>query len=146
VHDQNRNRLALITQRFAARDAARRGADRRAFEEAFLRVRDAVIRPVLEEVAEALRGAGHAPRVSDDEAEERPSVELHLGIRGRCARNLVGYALIERRGAPEVLAYLDVDRPCLDLMRYAHPSEITAERVEQLVVDAVEHIFACNAR
>lgn len=144
MHEQNKNRLALITERFASRSAARAHADRRAFDEAFVTAREALIRPVFEEVAEELRRAGHAPIVVMDEAEERPSIELRLGIRGRSGRNLVAYVVIQRRAEPEVLAYLDVDTPVLDLIRYEHPSAIRAEMVEQLVVDAIEHIFACN--
>ena len=80
-----------------------------------------------------------------DESPEAPSIELHLGIQGRAPANLVRYAVIARREAPFVLASLDVSGPALDLVRFADPREITPESVEQLVVDAVEHIFACNA-
>lgn len=145
MQEQNKNRLALITGRFAARQADKAIADRRSFDEAFVRAREAVIIPVLEEIAEELRRAGHAPEIRLDQAEDKPSVELCLGIRGRSGKNLVAYTVIARRPEPEVLAYLDVDDPVMDLLRYPHPSAITREMVEQVVVDAVEHIFACHS-
>jgi hypothetical protein len=148
VKEHNRHRLALITGRYATRLAEKQAASAQAFDDAFRAVREAIIRPVLEEAAAELRGAGHAPRVTIDGSEERPSIELHLGMRGLPdipEKNLIAFSVIRRREAPEVLAYLVVRPPPMDLVRFADPSEITAETVEQLVIDSIEHIFACHS-
>lgn len=148
MKEHSRSRIALITGRYAAREQERQGSDRRAFDDAFGAARDAVILPALEEIAAELRAAGHAPRIVCDGAAEAPSVELTLGIRGVDAApgaDLVGFSVIQRREVPEVLAYLVVRPPAMDLLRFADPAEITGYQVEQLVIDAIEHVFACHA-
>lgn len=146
MKEQNQNRLALIASRYEKRLKERSGPNDEAFDEAFLRACDAVIRPVFEEVAHELRQAGHEPIITVDSGKERPSIELRLGIRNapKGWANLVAYCVIARRGRKEVLAYLEVHRTQTDLIRIAHPSEIERDQVEQLVLDATEHVFACN--
>ncbi|MGK3994103.1 hypothetical protein [Sorangium sp. So ce1024] len=148
MRDHSKHRLALITGRYAARQREKQEGDRQAFDDAFRAARDAVIRPVLEEIAAELRAAGHAPRVACDEAPETPSVELLLGIRGASAAprgDLIAFSVIQRRAAPEILVYLVVRPPPMDLLRFASADEITAVQVEQLAIDAIEHIFACRS-
>jgi len=148
VKDHNKNRLATITGRYAARQREKAALDRSAFDAAFVATRDAVIRPVMEEIAAELRSAGHEAIVQNDRAKETPSIELTLGIGGKKPSeegDRIVFAVITRRPTPEVLAYLTVKPPALDLLRFASPSEITAEQVEQIVVDAVEHVFACRS-
>lgn len=146
MKDQNRNRIAIITGRYDKRLAERAKEREDDFEADFERARREVIRPAMEEIAEELTRAGHFPTITLDGCKETPSIELRLGIRGAepSWANFVAYCVIRRREKPEVLAFLDVNRPAMDLMRYAQPSEITAEQVEQLLLDAVEHVFACN--
>jgi len=148
MKDQNKNRLATITGRYASRQRDKAALDRRAFDAAFVEVREKVIRPVFEDIAAELRTSGHKAVVVDDVAKESPSIELALGIGGAAPTtdgDRVSFVVIARRAAPEVLAYLVVRPPALDLVRFAAPSEITAEQVEQILVDAVEHIFACHS-
>ncbi|MDC3952519.1 hypothetical protein [Polyangium jinanense] len=148
MKEQNKNRLATITGRYASRQREKAALDRRAFDEAFVEVREKVLRPVFEDIADELRGAGHTAVVAIDGATETPSIELVLGIGGNTtkdAHDRVAFVVITRRPAPEVLAYLVVRPPALDLVRFASPSDITAEQVEQILVDAVEHIFACHS-
>ncbi|WP_437989864.1 hypothetical protein [Sorangium sp. So ce145] len=148
MRDHSRHRLALITSRYAARQQEKLAGDRRAFDDAFRAVSGEVIRPVLEEIASELRSAGHVPRIALDEEPEAPSIALELGIRGASASpgaDRIAFSVIQRREAPEVLAYLIVRPPPMDLLRFASPAEITAYQVEQLVIDAIEHIFACRS-
>lgn len=148
MREHNKSRIALITGRYAARQGERRRGERGAFDDAFRAARDEVIRPALEEIAAELRAVGHAPEVVCDAAIETPSIELALGIRGAEAlpgADLVGFSVIQRREDPEVLAYLVVRPPAMDLLRFATPAEITAYQVEQLVIDAIEHVFACRS-
>jgi hypothetical protein len=146
MRDQNRHRLALIAGRYAARVQEKRERGAQSFDEAFCAAREAVIQPALEEIAAALVAAGHKARVTLDGAEERPSIELRLEREGDAeidGANLVGFSVIRRRKEPEVLAYLVVRPPPMDLLRFASPSELSVDQVEQITVDAIEHIFAC---
>lgn len=148
MKEQNLHRLDLITGRLARRQEQKAQGSREEYERAFREVREAVIRPVLDEIAEALRARGHGTSVAVDEAAERPSVELVLGIAGAPATargDRVSFVVIERRVGLEVLAYLTVKPPAMDIVRYARPEEITRDEVEQLVIDAVEHVFACHS-
>jgi hypothetical protein len=148
VREHSKHRLALITKRYAARQGERRVDDRRAFDDAFRAARDAVIRPVLEEIAGELGRAGHAPRIVCDAAHETPSIELILGIAGlsgASSEDRVVFSVIKRRESPEILAYLVVHPPPMDIVRFASADELTPDQVEQLVVDAVEHIFAYHS-
>lgn len=149
MKEHTKSRIALITGRYAARQRDKRDGDRRAFDDAFRAAREEVIRPVLEEIAAELRAAGHAPRVTFDGAPETPSIELALGIAGAEAdgpeADRVVFSVIQRTPVPEILAYLVVRPPPMDLLRFAEPAEIKAYQVEQLVVDAIEHIFACRS-
>jgi hypothetical protein len=106
-----------------------------------------VVGPVLEECAASLRSAGHAARVVRDEGRAKPSIELLLGLRrAKASSNLVGFAVARWEGHPlQILAYLEVSPPKFDLERFASADEVKADRVEQMAVDAIEHIISCNA-
>jgi hypothetical protein len=148
MKEQNKNRLATITGRYATRQREKAALDRRAFDAAFVEVREKVLRPMFEDIAAELRSSGHTAVIVDDGAKDTPSIELALGIGGgdpRDGGDRVAFVVIARRPVPEVLAYLVVKPPVMDLIRYASPSDIRAEEVEQLLIDAVEHIFACHS-
>lgn len=143
MEEQRKARLLRSVERFAAATAA--GPEAVDFDRAFVEARSRVLLPVFQEVEAALRARGFAPRVLLDAAEERPSAELALGLGGGGPVDRVGFAVIRRRGHAEVLSYLVVTPPPMDLRRYAHPKELEADHVEQLVVDAVDHILSCRA-
>ena len=148
MKEQNKNRLATITGRYATRQREKAVLDRRAFDAAFVEAREKVLRPVFEDIAAELRSAGHIATIVDDGAKETPSIELVLGIGGGKPKDegdRIAFVVITRREKPEVLAYLVVKPPPMDLVRYAAPADIRAEEVEQLLVDAVEHVFACHS-
>jgi hypothetical protein len=147
VKEQNRLRLERLTARFARRVAEKTEGREEEFTRAFEEVRERVLAPIMEEFAASLRGAGHDARVLADSGPHAPSIELSLGLAGgKASRNVVGFAVIRWKGYPlQVLAYLEANPPPFDLVRYAHPSEIHAEAVEQLLIDAVEHLITCNA-
>lgn len=156
MKDQNRNRLALIHQRFARREAAA-STTVETFEQRFARVAREVIQPVMEDVATELRALGHTPELSTDPVEHEgrrcpDAIALRLGIRGVGGRlNHVVFAVIrwkiggKTEETPEVLAFHQKDRMAFDLSRYDGPEEITRDIVEQLLVDSVESLFAQNA-
>ena len=147
MKEQNRLRLERLTARFAKRVAEKAEASEGEFTRAFEEVRERILKPVMEEFAASLRGAGHDARVIPESGPHAPSIELALGLAGgKASRNVVGFAVIRWKGYPlQVLAYLEANPPPFDLVRYAHPSEIQAEAVEQLLIDAIEHLITCNA-
>jgi hypothetical protein len=146
MFEPNRLRLERLAARYQARLAAAATPDEAAFLREFAELRERVLRPVLEECAEPLRRAGHEPRILLDEGHSQPSIELALGLRGaKASSNRVGFAVIRWEGYPlQILAYLEVRPPPFDLERFARADELTAERVEQMVVDAMEHVITAN--
>ncbi|HVK68897.1 MAG TPA: hypothetical protein VM694_30785 [Polyangium sp.] len=148
MKEQNRFRIERMAARYASRQKEKSEADGARFLREFEEARERVIRPAMLEVQRELERAGHSPWIAVDEAAEKPSIELCLGLSGvpkTRGTNLVGFCVIHWRDFPEVLAYLVVSPPPMDLLRFAVPAEITQEYVEQMLVDAVEHIFACRS-
>jgi hypothetical protein len=147
MFETNRLRLERLAARYQARLAAAAAPDEATFVQEFIDLRDRVLRPVLEECAEPLRQAGNEPRILVDEGHGQPSIELALGLRGgRGKSNRVGFSVIRWEGYPlQILAYLEVNSPPFDLERFGRAEELSADRVEQMVVDAIEHIITVNA-
>lgn len=149
MKEHNRHRLALIDARFGQPRAD--PSDAEAFDDAFLRVSNAVIRPVMEDVAMELKALGHAPRIEmgalpHEGTTISPTIALYVGMRGRGDDSgFVAFGVTREGPLTEVLAWLVVPPRPFDLLRYEHPDAIDAGHVEQLLVDAIEHIFAhCN--
>ena len=157
MKEQSKNRIHLIHQRFAKHDAPP-GPTREAFAEAFVRVREAVIRPVMEDVAAELRSLGHQPEISIEPVDHegricQPAIALRLGLRGAPKRkNHVVLAVIDWKvggmavETPEVLAFHAKEETPFDLFRFARPDDVTGDVVEQLLVDSIEALFALNTR
>jgi hypothetical protein len=156
LKEQNKQRLELIHRRFAPQVALVEPTGE-TFEEAFVRVRDAVLRPVMDEVARELTALGHAPTISCDPVPHEGRVAEHaialgLGIRGAppSRKNHVVFGVMrwapggKAAPEPEVLAFHEKDTTPFDLFRYPHPDAITADAVEQLLVDSIESLFAQN--
>jgi hypothetical protein len=58
----------------------------------------------------------------------------------------VGFCVVHRGSEPlEIQGYLVARPPPFDLDRYARPADLRPEIVEQVLLDAVEHLLACNA-
>ncbi len=147
MKEHNRLRIERLTTRYEQRVASVATPADADFLRAFQALAERVLRPQMEEVAVMLRAAGHQSRVVVDEGPEKPSIELALGLRrGTGTRNVVGFSVLRWSGYPlQILAYLEIGPPPFDLERFAGADEIGAERVEQLLVDAVEHILSVNA-
>jgi hypothetical protein len=161
MEEHHRLRLERLTARYARRIGRHEDASEAEFLCAFDDLRTRILRPVLEEFAVELRRAGHDARILVDEGHDPPSIELALGLRGgrdapdpardpsiprRPNRNVIGFSVIRWSGYPlQILAYLEASPPPFDLERFARASDLAKARVEQLVVDAIEHVLACNA-
>jgi hypothetical protein len=151
MKDHNLLRIERLTTRYNQRVSGRHAPDAADFLGAFAELRERVLRPQMEELAGELRKAGHRSRVVDrDEAPEGgdgPAIELELGLEGGTgSRNLVGFSVIRWTGYPlQILAYLVINPPPFDIDRFASAAEVSADRVEQILVDAIEQILAVNA-
>ncbi|APR77371.1 Hypothetical protein A7982_02718 [Minicystis rosea] len=147
--EPNRLRLEQMAARYQARlDAATavRAGDETAFLREFAEACDNVVRPVMEECAGVLRASGHEPRILVDEGFILPSIELALGLRGASGTsNRVGFGVIRRERQPlKILSYLVMSPPQFDMDRFARAAELTADRVEYIVVEAIEQLMATN--
>ena len=58
--------------------------------------------------------------------------------------SVIRFFLANHGGRPEVIAEVELSRNPMELTRYREIEGMTAAVVEQLLVDAVEHVFACN--
>ena len=147
MREDNRLRIERLSARYEQRVRAAAAPDEADFLGAFAALSARVLRPQMEELAVLLRAAGHQSRVVLDEGPATPSIELALGLRrGTGTRNVVGFSVLRWSGYPlQILAYLEIGPPPFDLERFASADEIGAERVEQILVDAVEQILSVNA-
>lgn len=147
MKEHNRLRIERLTARYARRIEEARAPEEAEFLREFEALREGVLRPQMEEFVAELRKAGHEPRVVLDEGHEQPSIELALGLRGgKGSHNVVGFCVIRWAGYPlQILAYLEVNPPPFDIERFASAADVRPERVEQILVEAIEHIIVCNA-
>ncbi|WP_437780876.1 hypothetical protein [Sorangium sp. So ce1097] len=154
IHDNTRIRLAIIQNKYGKRLAQRAGgADqpgrRERFNDDFRRILADVLVPAFKAIGDELAASGHAYRIEHDAGEQTPSLEFHILLRGvpADASNLIRlFSRADAEGDGEVIAEVNVGQTLTELTRFRVLSRITQEVTEQMCVDAIEHIFACNAR
>lgn len=151
MKERTLQRLSNIDARFGnkIREAdARGGIDHSAFLLAFYSARDTVIAPVFAEIKAEIEARGHRAVIESEErgeGQEGPRITLRVYLTPRAPKgHRVTFTVIERGPAPQVLAFLEASPPVTDLTRY-QPEELTRDVVEQVTVDALEHIYACVA-
>ena len=153
MNDQNRLRIERIAAQHASRATpkptapeAPEGEDERAaaFLAAFARVRDEVLRPAMAEVGLQLKKVGYAFRISPGGDERSPSIDFHVILADRGAsKDTVRFSA--RKDAVQgwlVIGELELTGSPVELTRFETTKEITHDVAEQLVVDAVEQMFA----
>lgn len=154
MKEQTKVRLDIITARHARRlseagDEAQVAAARAlAFARDYERALTEVVSPAMEQVGAELARAGHGYRIELGAPGGRRTVELHVLITGarRESTSVIRMFLAaapERR--PEVIAEVEVMSHPMELTRYREIGLMTPDVIEQLLVDAVEHLFACNS-
>ena len=155
MKDQTRIRLKIIEARYGGARSGRPpsaedlAADRaRQLYDGFRRVREGMLVPILEDIGSALVEAGHGHRVDIDVGERLPSLEWHLLLRNARAGATNVIRMFPRVGQDlgcEIIAEVQLDRTLIELTRFQTIDELTPEVAEQMIVDAVEQVFACNA-
>ena len=153
MNEQTKIRLSIITSRHAKRlaeagiDAAALASRELAFRQGFERARAEVLRPAMIEIGGQLERAGHGYRVAEEAEGARPFLELHLVIIGarRGSKNLIRFFFSKdgERG-PEIIAEVEMVRSPMELTRFQEIEALTPEVAEQLLLDAIEQIFASN--
>lgn len=153
MKEQTQLRLATITARHAKRlaesgtDASAAAARARAFFEGFERIRAEILRPAMTEIGAQLSAAGHGYRIEERVEGDRPLIELHLLILGarRGSKNLIRlFAWRDSEGRPEIIAEVEMVRTPMELTRYQEIEALTREVAEQMLVEAIEQVFASN--
>ena len=153
MKEQTQIRLATITARHARRlaesgiDAGAAAARERAFFEGFARLCAEILRPAMIEIGGQLEAAGHGYRVEERVDDGRPLIELHLLILGarRGSKNLIRlFAWKDSEGRPEIVAEVEMVRSPMELTRFQEIEALTREVAEQLLVEAIEQVFASN--
>ncbi|WP_242515480.1 hypothetical protein [Sorangium cellulosum] len=154
MNEHARIRLAIIQRKYGARlSQGTRGADlpdrRERFNADFRRTLADILVPTFEAIGDELAASGHAYRLEHDVGEQTPSLEFHILLRGVPvdASNLIRlFSRADAEGDGEVIAEVNVGQTLTELTRFRALSRITQDVAEQMCVDAIEHIFACNAR
>lgn len=152
MNDQNRLRLERIAARQASRAAPAPSAPElksddtadAAFLAAFERAQNGVLRPVMAEVGLQLRRAGYLFQISSGGEASTPSIDLHLVIPGRGdSKDIIRFfAAKDPERGWQVIAELELKRSPFELTRFEATEELDHDVVEQLLVDAVEQMFA----
>jgi hypothetical protein len=147
ITEKSRLRLERITSRYAARQAAAAEVDARAaFEREFTVERDERLVPLLHELGAELRRAGHDYALDFELDPRQPNVQFLVTLAGARPRyhNVIGFFTKHPDGAPSyVVAYLRVTSE-FELIRFHRGAEMTRDVLEQVVVDALEQMLACN--
>jgi Pentapeptide repeats (8 copies) len=167
MNEQNRLRLDRITKRHAIRRAqgSSEADDAASFFAAFARMRDEVLRPAMEDVARQLAAAGHEAEVANAGDGAPVSTGPPLSIRapnpGPASRAPPGVALFvripDRGDSRDTIRFRAYDDPArgwqtiaeveltgspMELTRFDADEPVTRDIIEQLLVDAVEQLFA----
>jgi len=146
MNEQNRLRLERIAARHA-KSAAQGMSDSEAdeaFLAAFARVRDEVLRPVMAEIGVQLKASGYAFRISPGGEEGAPAIDFQILIpdRGDSKDTIRFFARKDAARGWQVIAELELKRSPVELTRFETTEEIAHDVAEQLIVDAVEQMFA----
>lgn len=149
MNEHNRLRLSRITARYDARrrteETERTARDEESsFLAAFDAVGTAVMRPLMEEISAELRRAGHGGRAEIAGPEERSRIDWYVSIAGRSTltNRIRFFAQRDAEKGWQVIAEIEITHAPMELARFGAPGEITRDVAEQLLVDAVEQLFA----
>jgi len=149
MKDVNKLRIDRLTRRFDERRRPEPSpADpAAAFEAEFERVRRDVLVPLLHEIGVELSKAGHDYAVTLDADRPAPSVAFRVVLNGAKPgnKNSIGFFVQHQGldGKSEVIPYLEL-KNVFDLGRFQDLSEMNADTLEQMLVDGLEHMMACN--
>lgn len=143
MNEQTRIRLGLVTKRYERRLWQASESDA-GWLSAFHVVCREVVRTAMAEIGAELIRTGHSCHIATGEVDGMPSLDWTLEPRGAPdGRRMVRvFARRDEHKGWEVLAEVWLSGTPCELTRFGSPSDLTAEVVEKLLVDAVEQVFA----
>jgi hypothetical protein len=147
MRDANRIRLDRIVRRYrtTTESPSERDASELAFIAAFVCARAAVLDPVYRDAATHLGRMGFPADIEHRVVDGLP--DTSLVVYPTPARRTAVRIAVARRldGAPglDLFASIEVGGKPVDVERFDACAELTPEVVERILVDGLEHIFAC---
>lgn len=146
MNEQTRIRLGIIAARFGKRSDAPVDSAQVWLAE-YEALRAGVLRTAMSEIAEVLAGDGHRCEVVLDGDPEARSIDLVVAPWGAAEkeRRIRFFARDDPRRGWQVVGHIWLLQSPSELTRFGHPSEVTTEVAEQILVDAIEQLFASAA-
>ncbi len=146
MNEQTRIRLGIIASRFGKlRETANDSPH--AWLAAYEALRTGVLRTAMTEIGEALSREGHPCGVVVDVEPAFYSIDLVVVPWGAIEkeRRVRFFARRDPQRGEQVVAHVWLQSTPAEMTRFEHPSEVTPEVAEQVLVDAIEQIFASAA-
>lgn len=146
MNERTKVRLDIIASRFGRRRDPSPDATQ-AWLDAYEALRRGVLRTAMSEIGEALSRDGHPAEVVLDVEPELRSIDLVIVPWGDGleARRVRFFARQDAPRGPQIVAHVWLSQSPAEMMRFEHPREVTADVAEQILVDAIEQLFASAA-
>jgi hypothetical protein len=145
MKEDNRARLARMVARWDRHRGAsgHEGSDG-AFHAELARLTTSVLRPALQDVGAELCRAGHSFRIEESAPDGSPRLDFYVVVQGRTgSKDLIQFVV--RRNATrglELIVELVLKSSPFELRRFRALSEVRADIVEHMLVDAIEQLLA----
>lgn len=146
MNEQTRIRLGIIAARFGKRSDAPVDSAQAWLAE-YEALRAGVLRTAMTEIGEVLAADGHRCQVVLDIDPEARSIDLVVAPWGapEKERRVRFFARRDPHRGWQVVAHIWLLQSPSELTRFERPGEVTAEVAEQILVDAIEQLFASAA-
>ncbi|MFO0587748.1 MAG: hypothetical protein U0441_09425 [Polyangiaceae bacterium] len=146
MNERTKVRLDIIASRFGQRRDPSPDATQ-AWLDAYEERRTGVLRTAMIEIAEVLSRGGHRSDVVLDVEPELRSIDLVIAPWGaeEEARRVRFFVRRSEGRGHQIVAHVWLSQSPAEMTRFEHPGEVTADVAEQLLVDAIEQIFASAA-
>ncbi len=146
MNEHTKIRLGIIAARFGKRSDAPVGSAQAWLAE-YEALRTGVLRTAMSEIGSVLEGDGHRCEVVLDVDPAARTIDLVVTPWGDVEkeRRIRFFARTDPHRGFQVVAHIWLFQSPSELTRFERPSEVTAEVAEQLLVDAIEQIFASAA-
>jgi len=145
MKEQTQIRLQIIAARFGRRGRPRDDSEQ-SWLDAYEVARAGVLTTAMTEIGDVLARDGHHYEVRLDAKPEVRSIDFAVTPAGdsEAERLIRFFARNDERRGWQVVAEIRLrpDQSFSELTRFEQPSEITAEVAEDLLVDAIEQVFA----
>lgn len=146
MNEQTSIRLGIITSRFGK--ASGPPVDSvQAWLAAYEDLRSGVLRTAMTEIGDILSSAGHGCAVVIDAEPSACSIDLVVTPWGAAdkQRRVRFFTHRDPHRGQQIVAHVWLQKTPAEMTRFERPEEVTPEVAEQVLVDALEQIFASAA-